>query len=74
MTEAEARQILQLGDCDGYEAWMATEPWAAMPKGWRVAGTRDGWRFELTAVPDGVVVSAFPPGPKPRPAVWVVEA
>jgi hypothetical protein len=74
MTEAEAREILRLGDHDGYEAWLAAEAWIATPKGWRVVGKRDGWNFTLEPVPDGVIVSAFPLGPRSRPAVWVVEA
>jgi hypothetical protein len=74
MTEAEAREIHRLGDRHGIEAWIAAEAWDAIPKGWRVVSMRESWRFELAPVPDAVVVSAFPPGPKPQQVVWMVEA
>jgi hypothetical protein len=69
------REILRLGDRDGFEAWIARQAW--IPRnggGWRVAGTRDRWSFTLEPVPKGVRVAAFLPAERPWPAVWVVEA
>jgi hypothetical protein len=74
VTEEEAREVLRLGDRDGFEAWIAGQAW--IPRnggGWRVAGTKDGWSFSLEPVEGRVRVAAFPPGLRPRPAVWVVE-
>ena len=76
MTEEEAREILRLGDQDGMEAWIAGAIWIPRPKGgegWRVASTKDGWTFDLVAVDGGVQVTAFPPGPRPRAAMWLME-
>jgi hypothetical protein len=74
MTEEEAREVLRLGDRDGFEAWIAGQLWIPrLGGGWSVASTKDGWRFTVGPVPEGIRVAAFPPGPKPRPAVWLVE-
>jgi hypothetical protein len=77
VTEKEAREVLRLGSRDGLEAWIADAVWIPRPRGgegWRVASTKDGWTFDLEPVEGAVRVTAFPPGPKPRPAVWVVQA
>jgi hypothetical protein len=73
MTEKEVREVLRQGDQDGFEGWIARQIWLRRDGGgWRVAGSLNGWRFTVDVVPHGVQVSAFPPGPRPRPAVWVV--
>ncbi len=70
MTEAEARDLLQRCDgAGGLEAWMARQPWQAMPGGWTVKPDRQGWRFTLEPVPEGLRVTAAMPGTV-QPAVW----
>jgi hypothetical protein len=75
MTEEEAREVLRLGSRDGLEGWIAVQLWIPRPSGgWSVASTRDGWSFTLEPVEGAMRIAAFPPGPRPRPAVWVVGA
>jgi hypothetical protein len=44
------------------------------PGGHQLAGSLNGCRFTVGPVPEGVRVTALPPGLKPQPAVWLVEA
>jgi hypothetical protein len=54
--EEEAREVLRLGDQDGFEARTAGQIWVPQNgAGLRVVSTRDGWNFALEPVPEGVV-------------------
>ena len=73
MTEDRARVVLAAFDSfDGLEAWIAEQPWLAVPGGWVVPEPRHGWRFRVQVVPGGIRVSAFEGGAEP--AAWVVPA
>lgn len=74
MTEAEARVLLAGFDgVGGLEAWIAKQPWQAVPNGWHVAKALDGWRFRLALIPSGIRLTAAAPS-WGQPAVWQVLA
>ena len=74
MTEAEAEARAALAAWDGVgglEAWIAEQPWEAMPDGWRVKTRLQGWSFELQPNGNGLRIIASP-GVGTAPAVWVI--
>ena len=63
VTEAEARQLLR--DCGGFgglEAWIAEQPWLAVPGGWTVAGRVRGRSFRLEPFGTDLFITAVMPG------------
>ncbi len=71
MTEADARAALAAFESVGrLEAWIAVQPWQAVPGGWLVLEAFEGWRVRLTTAPDGLCVLASDGWGEP--AVWFV--
>jgi hypothetical protein len=74
MTEDEARAALRAWDSvDGAEAWIAAQPWKAVPGGWTVATENRDWRFRVELTPEGLRVIASSPGGG-QPSMWTVRA
>jgi hypothetical protein len=74
MTEAEARVLLRdCGGVGGMEAWIAEQPWQAVPGGWMVTGEMQGWRFKIDVIAGGLRITAGEPD-RGDPAVWIVTS
>lgn len=73
MTETEARDLLRAHQgVGGLEPWMAAQPWRPAPGGWQLSRDKDGWRFRLQPIEDGLRVTAGAPDGG-APAVWLVK-
>ena len=73
MTEADARAALRAFVAVGeIEAWIADQPWEAVPGGWKVRGRLQAWRFRLEPAAGGLRVIMC--GPGGQPADWIVSA
>jgi hypothetical protein len=73
MTKVEARTLLRQCDSVGrLEAWIADQPWEAVPGGWALVQDLQEWRFRVEPVPGGLRISAGMPGA--LPAVWTIPA
>jgi hypothetical protein len=71
VTEAEARAALAaFNGLGGLERWIAEQWWELVPRGWRVRGELQGWRFRVEPAPGGLRVIASAAGGDP--AVWFV--
>lgn len=70
MTEPDARDLLRHWPGDGLEAWMADQPWRAVPSGWALVGEFRFWQFKVETIPGGLRLSAGEPWE--APAVWTV--
>lgn len=71
MTEPEARAALRRFVAVGnLEPWIADQPWQAVPGGWTVVGTFQGWAFRVAPLPGEVRVTAS--DGRGAPAVWTV--
>lgn len=51
---------------------MAAQPWRPAPGGWQLSRDKDGWRFRLQPIEDGLRVTAGAPDGG-APAVWLVK-
>jgi hypothetical protein len=73
MTEAEAHAALAAFESVGkLEAWIAVQPWHAVPGGWLVLDAFEGWRVRLQIAPGGLHVLASDGWGDP--AAWFVPA
>jgi hypothetical protein len=75
LSEGEARDLLRAcGPTSPLDAWLAGQPWVEVPGGWHVGPARQGWRFEIRVIPEGLQVCGHAHGQAQRATRVVPKA